>query len=86
MYYPFLLYSTGITHGPVFFGLKGDPFIADFSTNSPLLREIDVRDQEKLQHILEEQMGSQHQWGVSPYLEHRNTLLADSMAFPASTR
>jgi hypothetical protein len=86
MYYPFLLYSTRIKHGPVFFGLDGDPFIADLSTNSPLLWGIDVRDQEKLQRILDDQMGSKYQWGVSPYMEHRNTLLADCPQMVADQR
>jgi hypothetical protein len=86
MYYPFLLYSTRIQHGPVFFGLQGDPFIADLSTDSPLLRGIDVRDQEKLQHILEDRMGSQYQWGVSAYLEHRDSLLSDCPQMVADRR
>jgi len=86
MYYPFFLYSTRVTHRPVFLGLKGVPFVVDLSTNSLLLRGIDVRDQEKLQRILEDQMGSQYQWGVSPYLEHRNTLLADCPQMVADLR
>ena len=86
MYYPFSLYSTKIKHGPVFSGLEGDPFIADLSAASPLLHGIDVRDQRTLQHILEEKMGSRYQWGVSPYLEHRNTLLADCPQMVADQR
>jgi hypothetical protein len=86
MYYPFLLYSTRIIHRPVFPGLKGDPFIADLSTDSPLLQGIDVRDQEALQRILQENMGSRYQWGVSPYLEDRTTLLADCPQMVADQR
>ena len=36
MYYPFFLYSRKVEHRPVFPGLKGDPYIADLSPNSPL--------------------------------------------------
>jgi hypothetical protein len=86
MYYPFCLYSTRIAHGAIFPGLKGDPFIADLSTNSPLLRGIDVRDQEKMQRILDDLMGSKYQWGVAPYLEHRDTLLADCPQMVADRR
>ena len=86
MYYPFLLYSKRVQLRPVFTGLQGDPFIADLSTGSPLLQGIDVRNQEKLQRILEAHMGSQYQWGVSPYLEHRNTLLADCPQMVAEQR
>ena len=77
MYYPFLLYSKKVKHRPVFTGLVGDPFIADLSTNSPLLQGLDVRDQKGLQRVLDEKMGSEYRWGVSPYLERRDFLLGD---------
>jgi hypothetical protein len=86
MYYPFLLYSPRVAHGPVFLGLTGDPFIADLSTDSPLLKGIDVRDQQELQRILEEKMGSRFHWGVAPYLEHRRMLLADCPQMVAERR
>ena len=77
MYYPFLLYSIKVKHRPVFPELKGDPFIADLSTNSPLLRGTNVRNQVKFQKALDENMGSEYGWGLSPYLERRATLLGD---------
>ena len=86
MYYPFLLYSKNLKHRPVFPELEGDPFIADLSTNSPLLQGMDVRDQEKLQRILDEKMGSKYCWGVSPYLERRDTLLGDCPQMVAEKR
>jgi hypothetical protein len=51
--------------------------VADLSPASPLLDGIDVRDQRRLQRILEEQMAGKYKWGLSPYLEHRGTLLGD---------
>ena len=86
MYYPFLFYSKKFKHRPVFPGLKGDPFIADLSTNSPLLQGMDMRDQENLQRILDEKMGSAYLWGVSPYLERRETLLGDCPQMVAEQR
>jgi len=86
MYYPFLLYSKKVKHRPVFPGLRGDPFIADLSTNSPLLQGIDVRDQEGFQRVLDEKMGSKYRWGVSPYLERRDTLLGDCPQMVADKR
>ncbi len=77
MYYPFLLFNKKIAHQPVFPKLKGAPYIADLSIDSPLLRGIAVRDQEKLQKVLDEKMGSEFRWGLSPYLERRDTLLGD---------
>ena len=77
MYYPFLLYSEKIEHRPVFTGLAGDPYIADLSPDSSLLDGIDMRDQQAFQRILETAMGETYRWGVSPYLEHRDTLLGD---------
>ena len=86
MYYPFLLYSKKFEHRPVFPGLRGDPFIADLSTNSPLLKGMNVRDQEELQRVLDEKMGAEYSWGVSPYLEMRDTLLGDCPQMVAEKR
>ena len=86
MYYPFVLYNNKVKHRPVFPGLTGDPFIADLSTNSPLLQGMDVRDQEKLQRILDEKMGLEYRWGGSPYLERRDTLLGDCPQMVAEQR
>jgi hypothetical protein len=86
MYYPFLLYSRKVRHRPVFRELKGDPFIADLSTDSPLLKGIDVRDQQRFQQMLDEKMGSHYQWGVAPYLERRETLLGDCPQMVADQR
>lgn len=86
MYYPFFLYSKKVKHRPVFPGLKGDPFVADLSTNSPLLQGMDVRDQEGFQRVLDEKMGSKYRWGVSPYLERRDTLLRDCPQMVADKR
>ena len=86
MYYPFLLYSENVKISPVFPGLKGDPFIADLSVDSPLLQGMDVRDQERFQRVLDEKMGSKYCWGVSPYLERRDTLLADCPQMVADKR
>lgn len=86
MHYPFLLYSRKVRHLPVFSGLKGDPYIADLSVQSPLLKDIDVRDQKRLQSILDREMGRDFQWGFSPYLERRDTLLADCPQMVADKR
>lgn len=86
MYYPFLLYNQKIDHRPVFNGLQGDPFVADLSPESPLLQGIDVRDQEGFQRILDEKMGTTYQWGFSPYLEQRDSLLGDCPQMVADRR
>ena len=86
MYYPFLLYNKKVKHQPVFPELKGDPYIADLSTGSPLLRGINVRDQIGFQRVLDEKMGSEYRWGLSPYLERRDTLLADCPQMVAEKR
>jgi hypothetical protein len=86
MYYPFLLFNKKIIHQPVFPRLKGDPYIADLSTGSPLLQGINVRDQVKFQKVLNEKMGSKYRWGLSPYLERRDTLLGDCPQMVAEKR
>jgi len=86
MYYPFLLFNENIEHRPVFTGLQGDPYVADLSPNSPLLRSLDVRDQKGFQRVLDEKMGSTYHWGFSPYLERRDTLLGDCPQMVADQR
>jgi hypothetical protein len=86
MYYPFLLYSRKIDHRPVFPGLQGDPYIADLSTESPLLKGLSVRDQQGFQEVLAQAMGSGSRWGLAPYLEHRETLLGDCPQMVAEGR
>ena len=77
MYYPFLLYNPRVRHAPLFEGLTGEPYIADLSVGSPLLQGADPRDQKRLQQVLDEAMGATYRWGVSPYLERRDSLLGD---------
>ena len=86
MYYPFILFAEGIDHRPIFPDLKGDPYVADLSPASELLRGIDVRDQRQLQRRIEEQMAGKHRWGFSPYLEQRDTLLGDCPQMVAERR
>ena len=86
MYYPFLLYSPEIDHCPVFPGLAGEPYVADLSVKSPLLRNLAPRDQKQFQARLAEKMGTRHQWGFAPYLERRDTLLADCPQMVAEQR
>jgi len=77
MYYPYLIYSSKIRLFPLFKNLKGDPYIADMSPASPLLKNIDSRDQKAFQKLLEVEMGDRYSWGLSSYLERRDTLLGD---------
>ncbi len=86
MYYPFMLYNEKIDHRPVFIGLRGDPYVADLSPGSSLLRGRDMRDQERFQRILEDRMGERYHWGFSPYLERRDTLLGDCPQMVAEKR
>lgn len=86
MYYPFMLYNEKIDHRPVFIGLQGDPYVADLSPDSPLLKGMDMRDQERFQRILADRMGETYRWGFSPYLERRDTLLSDCPQMVAEQR
>ncbi|HKJ64169.1 MAG TPA: peptidoglycan DD-metalloendopeptidase family protein [Desulfopila sp.] len=86
MRYPFMFYSSRIDHRPLFPGLAGDPFIADLSPGSPLLEDIDMRDQRGFQHRLEAAMGKEYSWGVAAYLENRRSLLGDCPQMVAENR
>ena len=86
MYYPFIVYSNRIELHPIFPDLEGEPYIADLSANSHLLKGLEARDQRAFQTVLEKEMGSTHSWGLSPYLERRDTLLGDCPQMVAEQR
>lgn len=87
MIYPFLLYSNTIRHCPVFNALEGDPYVADLSPASRLLAGLNARDQKGLQAALDAAMArGGHRWGLAPYLERRETLLADCPQMVAEQR
>lgn len=86
MYYPFMLYNSDIDHQAIFQNLTGDPFVADLSWRSSLVEPTTSRDQQAFQKILEEQMEPDYFWGFSPYLERRDSLLADCPQMAAEKR
>ncbi len=86
MYYPFMLFNTALAHQPIFKNLSGDPFVADLSWQSSLVKNSSSRDQKQFQKILEETMTPNHSWGFSPYLERRDSLLADCPQMAAEKR
>lgn len=86
MYYPFMIFNDSIEHCPIFPGLSGDPFVADLSWRSQLVADSPARDQKAFQKILERTMAPDYLWGFSPYLERRDTLLADCPQMAAEKR
>jgi len=86
VYYPFLLYRREVILHPVFADLKGDPYLADLSAGSALLNGLTPRDQSELQRRLEAEMGGTYHWGLSPYLERRDSLLRDCPQMVAEKR
>jgi len=76
MKYPYIAYSEKIKIHPVFNNLSGDPLVVDMSINSPLFDTIDVRDQKGFQKHLDDDMKDRYTWGVSSYLENRETVLS----------
>jgi hypothetical protein len=71
---------------PVFKNLKGEPFVADLSSDSELLTGLDARDQSGFQKILEHNMRGHYHWGVASYLENRERLLSDCPQMVAEQR
>lgn len=76
MRYPYIAYSPDIDIKPVFNGLKGDPFILDMSSTSPVFNNMDVRDQKEFQRRIDKLMEDKFSWGVSSYLEDREKALS----------
>ena len=76
--YPYLLYCRAHHPRPVIEELRGDPLVVDLSFRNAALLDVDVRDQAAFQRRLETQMNaSGHAWGLSGYLERRDSLLRD---------
>lgn len=81
-----MLFNSAIDHQPIFRKLSGDPFVADLSRQSSLVDTTTSRDQRLFQRILEKKMEPHYSWGFSPYLERRDTLLADCPQMAAEKR
>ena len=76
MKYPYIAYSEKVDIQPIFKNLTGDPLVVDMSVHSPLFDTIDVRDQKGFQKLLDDMMKDRYTWGVSSYLENRETVLS----------
>ena len=76
MKYPYIAYSEKIDIQPIFKNLTGDPLEVDMSFHSTLFDTIDVRDQKGFQQLLDDMMKNKYTWGVSSYLENRETVLS----------
>jgi hypothetical protein len=86
MHYPYLIYSGKINVFPIFPNIKGEPLLIDLSPAGPLLKGLDVRDQVAFQKRIDQEMGEQFSWGLSTYLERRETLLGDCPQMVADQR
>ncbi len=76
MNYPYIAYSPKIDIQPLFKNLTGDPLVVDMSVDSTIFDVIDVRDQKRFQKFLDDAMKDRYSWGVSSYLENRETVLS----------
>ena len=76
--YPYLVYCDAHRPRPIIAGLRGDPYVIDLSFRNPDLAAMDVRDQRSFQKRLDAAMAAGgHTWGLSGYLERRDSLLRD---------
>lgn len=75
MKYPYMVYSDKVEISPVFKGLSGDPLVVDLSQGSKVFDEVDIHDQQAFQRWLDQAMGDRYSWGLSAYLENRETIL-----------
>lgn len=76
MKYPYIAYSDRVDIRPVFKNLTGSPLVVDMSVDSTLFDTINVRDQKGVQKRLDALMKGRYSWGVSSYLENRETVLS----------
>ncbi|MEA3362121.1 MAG: peptidoglycan DD-metalloendopeptidase family protein [Thermodesulfobacteriota bacterium] len=77
MRYPYIQYAHNIIIAPLFKNLQGAPLIIDMSKESSIFDNMEVRDQREFQRRLDELMVDTYSWGLSSYLENRQTILSD---------
>jgi murein DD-endopeptidase MepM/ murein hydrolase activator NlpD len=76
MKYPYMDYSDKIEIQPLLKGITGDPLVVDMSVGSNLFEKVDVLDQIAFQAWLDKTMADKFTWGLSSYLEDRQTILS----------
>ena len=76
MKYPYIDYSDKIEIQPIFKGLTGDPLLVDLSVGSPVFEQVNVLDQKAFQAWLDLSMKDRFSWGLSSYLEDRQSILS----------
>ena len=76
-YYPACLLDAEQVIAPLLGAqTRGRPYVFDFSPSSPLVAEYDVKDPERLQaQIFQELSDAGRSWGLGRYLEDRRVLL-----------
>lgn len=76
MKYPYIDYSDKIEIQPICKGLTGDPLVVDLSVGSPVFEQVNVLDQKAFQAWLDLSMKNRFSWGLSSYLEDRQSILS----------
>ncbi len=74
MRYPYNLCLPGLRIEPLF-RLQGPPCLIDLSGSSVFLAGLDPHDRAAVQRKIEGVMRGGYAWGLSPYLERRETIL-----------
>jgi len=75
--YPYLAFCPQVTIRPIIPNLAGEPLILGLSGNEPVWEGLNPREQRDYQKRIETELGARHQWGLSGYLENRQTLLSN---------
>ena len=76
-YYPLCVLQADQVIAPLLGDqMRGEPYVFDFSPSSPRVADYDVKNPERLQaQVFEELSDSGKSWGVGRYLEDRRVLL-----------
>ena len=76
MHYPYMFLNRELKKSPLFPEFQTEPLILNLSSEGDFLKNLPPGDQRAFQHKLNEWMTGKYEWGLSPYLEHRETLLS----------
>ncbi|MDA3812530.1 MAG: peptidoglycan DD-metalloendopeptidase family protein [Spirochaetaceae bacterium] len=76
MNYPYMLLNDRWKISPIFPDLESIPLVLDLSVDGSFLKDLPPGDQSAFQHKLNGVMDGNFNWGLSSYLENRQTLLS----------
>ena len=73
-HYPYVLFNDRLKPAPLF-NRSGNPYHLCLTEENDRIRDLDPKDPERFQALIDREMKGRYTWGLSPYLEKRDMIL-----------